>query len=890
MPPGKRSRTLPEYITLALLMAGLALLFQQQGWLWRWDQNIYDSQLRFWSRPAADNIIIIAIDEDSLAQFGRWPWSRQVHAHLLKKISEEQPRAIAYDIIFAEADLENPESDMQFASEIRNSGRVALPVYMEQPRLNAPPLEIPPLPLLGEQAAAIGHVHIELDPDGIARRLFLREGLGDPHWPHLSVALMQIAGQPPVFADPQNNGAAGEPESMMVWARAQPMLIPFAGPPGHFRQISFAQVMQGIYTPGTFSDKYVLIGATATGLGDALPTPVSGFSRSMSGVEINANVLDALLNDIYITPLAKGWQLALTGLLAMLPAVLFSYMAARANLLVTVSLVIATLAVTGVLLSTMQLWFPPTAALLAIALSYPLWSWRRLEQAMRYLTQELDRLKEQQAAMATGQTASLEHSLDFLQQILPLQGWSLVSEDGHIESRSGEIPQATTTTIPAGDWTRAGNDLWTTLKHQGRIKKLGLHWQPSHLPDAQQLAVLQKLQQQFSIPGEAAAGATHELVQARIQQVQQATAQLRELRRLVDDSLSNMADGVLVTNALGEVILSNSRASWYLRGSDNANLAGLSVLTLLGPLQIQGSDNWEELLRRSLLEHARIQADVRHSKGRQLLVQIAPLSRDTQQPAGLILNFSDITPLKASENKRNELLNFLSHDLRSPLVSMLALLELAKKKDTSDELHELLTRMENHAGKTLDLAEQFLQLARVESGAALQLHEIDLVAVAMNALEQVWEHARLKNIQLTNNITLEDAWIAGEGSLLERALVNLLGNAIKFSDPESTVLLDLSRNGKQLRCCVIDEGEGIPASELPRLFDRFQRVHRKNQPQQAGAGLGLAFVHAVARMHGGRIEVESSEGQGSRFCLVLPLLAEDDQPASLPAGTGNSSQ
>ena len=882
---------LPEHLTLALLLAGFAVLFQQQGWLWRWDQNIYDSQLRFWSRPSADNIIIIAIDEDSLAQFGRWPWSRQVHAHLLKKISEDQPRAIAYDIIFAEADLENPAGDVQFANEIRNSGRVALPIYMEQPRLGAPPLEIPPLPLLNEQAAALGHVHIELDPDGIARGLFLREGLGDPYWPHLAVALLQIAGQPLQFTDHDSGRTVAGARSMMVWARAQPLLIPFAGPPGHFKQISFAQVMQDNYARGTFRDKYVLIGATATGLGDALPTPVSGFSHSMSGVEINANVLDALLNNIHITPLAKGWKLALTGLLALLPLLLFPYMAPRTNLLVTLCLILATLAVTGVLLSIMHIWFPPTVALLAIALSYPLWSWRRLEQAMRYLAQELDRLKEQQAPMAIGQTASLEHSLDFLQHILPLQGWSLVGEDGRIESRQGEPPRAfTATAAPVGQWQNKGDELWTALKHEGRIKNLGLHWQSTHPPDRQQLAVLEKLQQQFDLPGETVARGTHEVVQVRIQQVQQATAQLRELRRLVDDSLSNMADGVLVTSALGQIMLSNKRASWYLRGHDDAALAGLSVITLLEALQIQGSNNWEELLRSSLLEHARIQVEVRHNQGRQLLVQIAPLSRDTLQPAGLILNFSDITSLKASENKRNELLNFLSHDLRSPLVSMLALLELARKKDTSEEVHDLLSRMESHAGKTLDLAEQFLQLARVESGSPLQLHEIDLVAVVMNAMEQVWEHARLKRIQLLNKITLENAWIAGEGSMLERALVNLLGNAIKFSDPGTTVQLELSRHGKHWHCCVIDEGEGIPASELPRLFDRFQRVHRKNQPQQAGAGLGLAFVHAVARIHRGRVEVESSEGQGSRFCMVLPVQVENDQTASQTTAPGHAEQ
>ena len=870
MPDRKRNRALPEQITLALLLAGFALLCQQQGWLWRWDYNIYGSQLRFWSRPAPDDIIIVAIDEDSLAQFGRWPWARIVHAHLLRKLSEEKPKAIAYDVIFAEPDLLNPDEDIQFADAIRSSGRVALPVHMELPRPGASPLEILPLPILGEPAAALGHVHVELDPDGIARRLYLREGLGTPHWPHLSIALLQIADQLPEFADHIKDTPAGKPESMLVWTRTQPLLIPFAGPPGHFKQISFAQVMQGNYTPGTFRDKFVFVGATATGLGDALPTPVSGFSHSMSGVEINANVLDALLKGIHIAPLAKGWQLAITGLLALLPMLLFPYMAPRTNLLVTASLIVTTLAVTGALLIFVHSWFPPTAALLAITLSYPLWSWRRLEQAMRYLSQELDRLKEQQAPVATGQAATLEGSLDFLQQILPVQGWCLADLNGSVECRHGEAPRIYTSRIPAGQWKSIGNDLWTMLNHQDRIKHLGLHWNAPRPPDAQQMAVLRQLQQKFSPPGEAVAPGTHEVVQARIQQVQQATAQLRELRRLVDDSLSNMADGVLVTNALGEIILSNTRASWYLRGNDNADLKGLSVMTLLEDLQIRDTDNWGELLRRSLLENARNQVEVRHHRGRQLLVQIAPLSRDMQQHGGLILNFSDITPLKASENKRNELLNFLSHDLRSPLVSMMALLELARKKNTTDEAHELLTRMENHAAKTLDLADQFLHLARVESGSELLLHDLDLVAVAMNAMEQVWEHARMKSIQLKNNITLEDAWIHGEGSLLERALINLLGNAIKFSEPDSTVELELSRHGNEWHCCVIDRGEGIPAADLPRLFDRFQRVHRSNRPEQVGAGLGLAFVQAVARTHGGRVEVESAEGRGSRFCLIMP--------------------
>ena len=108
---------LPEHIVLALVLVGLALLCQQQGWLWRWDHNIYDAQLRFWSRPAPDNIVIVAIDEDSLAQFGRWPWTRQIHAHLLRKLSEEQPRAIAFDIIFAEGQRRYIESLSSYAHQ-----------------------------------------------------------------------------------------------------------------------------------------------------------------------------------------------------------------------------------------------------------------------------------------------------------------------------------------------------------------------------------------------------------------------------------------------------------------------------------------------------------------------------------------------------------------------------------------------------------------------------------------------------------------------------------------------------------------------------------------------------------------------------------------------------
>jgi CHASE2 domain-containing sensor protein len=312
-----------ERFTLGVVLVGLALLLVQQDWLWRWDRVFYDAEQRLWNRPAAEDIVIIAIDEATLREFGRWPWSRRVHADLLRALNEEQPRAIAFDIIFAEPDPGDTRGDSDFARAIKTSGRVILPVLMEQPRVGSQPVETLPLPALANAAAALGHVHVELDSDGIARELFLYAGLGSPRWPHISLAMLQAAGEPAVQIDSPDLSTASDAGSPLVWFRRQPLLIPFAGPPGHFQHISYNQVIKGAYAPGTFRDKYVLIGTTAAGLGDALPTPLSGFSHSMPGVEINANILDALRNGLTITPLDTAWRMALSGLLAVLPLLLF---------------------------------------------------------------------------------------------------------------------------------------------------------------------------------------------------------------------------------------------------------------------------------------------------------------------------------------------------------------------------------------------------------------------------------------------------------------------------------------------------------------------------------------------------------------------------------------
>lgn len=860
-----------ERLGLIAILVGLALLLSYTNWLWRLDQVLYDAQLRLWSRPAPDDIVIVAIDEASLARFGRWPWRRGLHAQLLDRLHAEQPRAIALDIIFAEPDHNDPQGDAALASAIRRSGRVVVPVLMEQDRSAGQPIETLPLPMFATAAAGLGHVHVELDPDGIARSLYLHEGLGQAFWPHLSLVALAVGGDPIDIVNPVHR------ISPMLWARANPMRIPFAGPPGHFQRIAYAQVIDGEFTPGSLRDKYVIVGTTAAGLGDALPTPVSGYSHTMPGVEINANILSALRDGLRIEPLSETVQLFLSGLLAALPILLYPLLAPRNALLLAAGLIICTFAAGTAVLWFAHVWFAPSAALLALILSYPLWSWRRLEQAVRYLNQELDALTEQRKALAITRALHLQPAVRFLAGLLPITGWSLLDAQGQPLAAADDTPASPAEPISDDHWTLTGNSLWRCIGGPQGNRQLGLSWRGDTAPTAAEHALLDQLADAMSRATDAQdtpPALSVELLQARITQVQAATRQLQELRAFVDNSLSNMSDGVLVTDSLGQVLIANARAGWYLRGADNAQLTGLSLTDLLDDLVIRDHGSWSPLLQIALLEHTRVQAAVRHRDGRDLLVQIAPLTPASKRVEGLILNLSDISPLTASERKRDELLHFLSHDLRAPLVSLLALLELARNKTSIDEIHTELQRMVGYTEKTLNLAEQFLHLARAEGAQELPFYDVDLVNVVMNACEQVWAQAQTRGIRIEQHIDVDEAWVHGDGTLLERALVNLLTNAVKFSNPASRVTVSLTQENGSYQCCVQDEGPGIPAEDLPRLFDRFQRVHRHGQRDQDGVGLGLAFVDAAIRRHGGTVEVQSAEGHGARFCIHLTAALE----------------
>ena len=376
-----------ERVVLALGLAALTVLLLATDALRRWDWLLYDTALRQGTHVTSDDIAIVAIDEKSLQALGRWPWPRTLHADLLQRFARYDVRVVGFDVAFAEdSPIGDDGADARLAGAIASNRRVVLPVFADQLEArNGALAEVLPIPALGNAAARLGHVDIELDADAIARSVYLKAGLGSPVWPSLALAMEEVATGKVRPELPGEDRAGTLPGPDGTWVRDHRVLINFAGPPGSFRHLSFIDVLSQDTVAASLRGKYVLVGATASGVGEGLSTPMSGETRPMSGVEVHANILDNLLQHRWITPLAWPLRALVLLLIAVTPPFVYPRLTPRAALGACAALLVATFVGAVLALRLGQVWVAPAPALLALLASYPLWSWRRIEDVARNL-------------------------------------------------------------------------------------------------------------------------------------------------------------------------------------------------------------------------------------------------------------------------------------------------------------------------------------------------------------------------------------------------------------------------------------------------------------------------------------------------------------------------
>lgn len=358
-----RDITLNGVLLIACLLVPLLLL--NNTYIARWNWIIYDSMHAFLVPAASEQVVIVAIDDNSLQQIGRWPWSREVHSRFLQKVKSLDVKAVGFDILFPEHESE--EVDQTFANEIRQLGNVVLAVAPEMSTQGEIVSESLPIPVLAAAADRMGHVDYELEIDGICRSVYLYAGLGDAHWPAFSYAVYLTAYHKQPEAKRVSAPGSG-------WVREQPLYIPFIAS-GDITHVSFANVLNG-QSDEVLKDKVLLVGATATGLGDQLSTPVSGAHRRMSGVEVNAHLIESLIQQRVLEYASVAVQIIYTLSVTFLFGLALYFFGQSRAPMVLFSCVALTLLTIFISLQLFYLWIPPFSALVGAVLTYIVWGWR----------------------------------------------------------------------------------------------------------------------------------------------------------------------------------------------------------------------------------------------------------------------------------------------------------------------------------------------------------------------------------------------------------------------------------------------------------------------------------------------------------------------------------
>lgn len=261
-------------------------------------------------------------------------------------------------------------------------------------------------------------------------------------------------------------------------------------------------------------------------------------------------------------------------------------------------------------------------------------------------------------------------------------------------------------------------------------------------------------------------------------------------------------------------------------------------------------------------------------RGRWLEVNAAAVFDREGIQHGCILVFHDLTRLKQLESTRQEFVANVSHELRTPLSLIKGFVETLLDGARNDpELSvRFLRTIEKHTDRLTYLIEDLLTISRLESGQiVMNLHEVDLKEEVTHVIEDLQARAGEKNTRLQNDVPAE-LRARADTDRLHQVLFNLIENAIKYGKAAGTITVGGESNSKGMaELWVRDDGPGIPAEAIDRIFERFYRVDRARSRETGGTGLGLSIVKHIIQAHGGEVWVKSEQGQGATFYFTLPL-------------------
>jgi two-component system phosphate regulon sensor histidine kinase PhoR len=234
----------------------------------------------------------------------------------------------------------------------------------------------------------------------------------------------------------------------------------------------------------------------------------------------------------------------------------------------------------------------------------------------------------------------------------------------------------------------------------------------------------------------------------------------------------------------------------------------------------------------------------------------------------------DVSELRRLQRIRTEFIDNLSHELRTPITTISLLAETAARdaEAAPARLRDKISKIEIETGHLTQMVNELLDLSRIESGTVqLLLDDVDMVRLAQTTSERLRLFAERQGLRLRFDLPKQVLRVRGDEDRLGQVLINLLHNAVKFSPNGGDIVVGVREGDGEVVTWVRDPGIGVPAADRARIFERFYKVDRARVRGRGGTGLGLSIARHVVESHGGRIWVESTEGEGSTFSFTVPM-------------------
>lgn len=240
-----------------------------------------------------------------------------------------------------------------------------------------------------------------------------------------------------------------------------------------------------------------------------------------------------------------------------------------------------------------------------------------------------------------------------------------------------------------------------------------------------------------------------------------------------------------------------------------------------------------------------------------------------------LITLRDVTQELLAQRIRKEFVAHASHELKSPVASLQALAEAVHQAlaDDPTAARRFADRLVTESDRLGRLVNDLLDLSRLEDPAVQPFDTVDLAELTRHEMTQVEDAAGRKRIELSGRSS-EQVWVRGDEQQLRLLVRNLLENAIRYTQEDGHVKVEVGSTSSEASLTVADDGIGIPREAQARIFERFYRIDRARSRDRGGTGLGLAIVKHVAELHGGRVDLESELGEGSTFTASFPLLTE----------------